>query len=100
MKELGKARASSRSARSRSSSPLRRRHGHRGPVDGRHAGSGQRGTAERGSGQRGSASQAAAGSYTIGFSNAGGVGNGFREEQVCTAQGRGARLGQGRARST
>ncbi len=31
-------------------------------------------------------SQAASGSYRIGYSNGGGVGNGFREEQVCTAQ--------------
>lgn len=29
---------------------------------------------------------AAAKSYTIGYSNGGGVGNGFREEQVCTAK--------------
>jgi ribose transport system substrate-binding protein len=29
---------------------------------------------------------AGAGSYTIGFSNPGGVGNGFREEQLCTAK--------------
>jgi ribose transport system substrate-binding protein len=29
---------------------------------------------------------AAAAKYTIGYSNAGGVGNGFREEQVCTAK--------------
>ena len=34
----------------------------------------------------GSGSQAAGGSYTIGYSNGGGVGNGFREEQVCTAK--------------
>jgi ribose transport system substrate-binding protein len=30
-------------------------------------------------------SQAAGGDYRIGYSNGGGVGNGFREEQVCTA---------------
>jgi ribose transport system substrate-binding protein len=29
---------------------------------------------------------AGGGKYTIGYSNAGGVGNGFREEQVCTAK--------------
>jgi ribose transport system substrate-binding protein len=34
----------------------------------------------------GSGSQPAGGSYTIGYSNGGGVGNGFREEQVCTAK--------------
>ncbi len=34
----------------------------------------------------GSGSQAASGSYTIGYSNGNGVGNGFREEQVCTAK--------------
>ena len=33
-----------------------------------------------------SPSAAAAKSYTIGYSNGGGVGNGFREEQVCTAK--------------
>ena len=38
----------------------------------------------------------ATGEWKIGYSNAGGVGNGFREEQVCTAQGRGARLRPGR----
>ena len=31
----------------------------------------------------------AAATYTIGYSNGGGVGNGFREEQLCTAQGPG-----------
>jgi ribose transport system substrate-binding protein len=34
-----------------------------------------------------------AGSYTIGYSNAGGVGNGFREEQVCTAKAQWAAYG-------
>ncbi len=33
-----------------------------------------------------SAAASAAGSYTIGFSNTGGTGNGFREEQNCTAK--------------
>ncbi len=32
------------------------------------------------------ASTAATGPFTIGYSNGGGVGNGFREEQVCTAK--------------
>ena len=31
-------------------------------------------------------SSGAAKQYTIGYSNGGGVGNGFREEQVCTAK--------------
>jgi ribose transport system substrate-binding protein len=34
----------------------------------------------------GSGSQAASGSYTLGYSNGSSVGNGFREEQVCTAK--------------
>ena len=34
------------------------------------------------------------GPYTIGYSNAGGVGNGFREEQVCTAKAEGTALGK------
>ena len=34
----------------------------------------------------GSSPSAAAKSYKIGYSNGGGVGNGFREEQVCTAK--------------
>ncbi len=33
-------------------------------------------------------------SYTIGYSNAGGVGNGFREEQVCTAKAEALASGQ------
>ena len=33
------------------------------------------------------------GPYAIGYSNAGGVGNGFREEQVCTAKAEAAALG-------
>ncbi len=33
-----------------------------------------------------SSSAATGGTYTIGYSNGGGVGNGFREEQVCTAK--------------
>ena len=37
------------------------------------------------SGGGGSASQGTK-QYTIGYSNGGGVGNGFREEQVCTAK--------------
>ena len=36
----------------------------------------------------------AATSYTIGYSNAGGVGNGFREEQVCTAKAEALASGQ------
>ena len=32
-------------------------------------------------------------SYTIGYSNGGGVGNGFREEQVCTAKAEATALG-------
>ena len=38
------------------------------------------------SGGGSSAPSAAAKQYTIGYSNGGGVGNGFREEQVCTAK--------------
>jgi ribose transport system substrate-binding protein len=34
----------------------------------------------------GASASAAAKTYTIGYSNGGGVGNGFREEQVCTAK--------------
>jgi ribose transport system substrate-binding protein len=34
------------------------------------------------------------GPYTIGYSNAGGVGNGFREEQVCTAKAEATALGK------
>ena len=40
------------------------------------------------------ASQAAGGSWKIGYSNAGGVGNGFREEQVCTAKAEALASGQ------
>ena len=40
------------------------------------------------------ASQAAGGSWKIGYSNAGGVGNGFREEQVCTARAEALASGQ------
>jgi ribose transport system substrate-binding protein len=36
---------------------------------------------------------AATGPFTIGYSNGGGVGNGFREEQVCTAKAEAAALG-------
>src|SRR5947207_891766 len=44
----------------------------------------------------GSASPAASGpkQYTIGYSNGGGVGNGFREEQVCTAKAQAKASGQ------
>ncbi len=38
-------------------------------------------------------SQAATGPFSIGYSNGGGVGNGFREEQVCTAKAEAAALG-------
>jgi ribose transport system substrate-binding protein len=41
-----------------------------------------------------SASAAAGGSYNIGYSNGGGVGNGFREEQVCTAKAEALASGQ------
>ena len=40
------------------------------------------------------APSAAGGSYTIGYSNGGGVGNGFREEQVCTAKAEALASGQ------
>jgi len=40
------------------------------------------------------ASEPAAMSYTIGYSNGGGVGNGFREEQVCTAKAEALASGQ------
>jgi ribose transport system substrate-binding protein len=40
------------------------------------------------------ASEAAGGEYRIGYSNAGGVGNGFREEQVCTANAEALASGQ------
>jgi ribose transport system substrate-binding protein len=40
------------------------------------------------------ASQAAGGSYTIGYSNAFGIGNGFREEQLCTAKAQALQSGQ------
>ncbi len=36
----------------------------------------------------------AAGPFSIGYSNGGGVGNGFREEQVCTAKAEAAALGK------
>ena len=39
-------------------------------------------------------SQAPSGSYRIGYSNGGGVGNGFREEQVCTAKAEALASGQ------
>lgn len=39
-------------------------------------------------------SQAAGGEFRIGYSNAGGVGNGFREEQVCTAKAEALASGQ------
>jgi ribose transport system substrate-binding protein len=40
-----------------------------------------------------SATSLSAGSYKIGYSNGGGVGNGFREEQVCTAKAQWAAYG-------
>jgi ribose transport system substrate-binding protein len=40
------------------------------------------------------ASAPAGGSYRIGYSNGGGVGNGFREEQVCTAKAEASASGQ------
>jgi ribose transport system substrate-binding protein len=41
-----------------------------------------------------SGSAAAGGSYTIGFSNSFGIGNGFREEQLCTAKAQALASGQ------
>jgi ribose transport system substrate-binding protein len=41
-----------------------------------------------------SGASAAAKQYTIGYSNGGGVGNGFREEQVCTAKAQAKASGQ------
>ena len=41
-----------------------------------------------------SASASAAAQYTIGFSNTGGTGNGFREEQNCTAKAEALASGQ------
>ena len=41
-----------------------------------------------------SASASAAAAYTIGFSNTGGTGNGFREEQNCTAKAEALASGQ------
>jgi ribose transport system substrate-binding protein len=41
----------------------------------------------------GSATAVSAGTYKIGYSNGGGVGNGFREEQVCTAKAQWAAAG-------
>src|SRR5689334_566587 len=41
----------------------------------------------------GSATAVSAGTYKIGYSNGGGVGNGFREEQVCTAKAQWAAYG-------
>jgi len=42
----------------------------------------------------GPAGSAKTGSYKIGYSNGGGVGNGFREEQVCTAKAQAKASGQ------
>jgi ribose transport system substrate-binding protein len=42
----------------------------------------------------GPAGSATTGSYKIGYSNGGGVGNGFREEQVCTAKAQAKASGQ------
>lgn len=47
-----------------------------------------------GESQAAGGSQAAEGTYRIGYSNAGGVGNGFREEQVCTAKAEALASGQ------
>ena len=46
------------------------------------------------SGSAPAAGAGCAGSYKIGYSNAGGVGNGFREEQVCTAKAEALASGQ------
>ena len=46
------------------------------------------------SGPAASGSAAAGGSYTIGFSNSFGIGNGFREEQLCTAKAQALASGQ------
>jgi ribose transport system substrate-binding protein len=45
-------------------------------------------------GPTGTAGTPAAKAFSIGYSNGGGVGNGFREEQVCTAKAEGAALGK------
>ena len=50
----------------------------------------ERSRAECGRAERG----AAAKTYKIGYSNGGGVGNGFREEQVCTAKAEALASGQ------
>ena len=42
---------------------------------------------------------AASKAYTIGYSNGGGVGNGFREEQICTAKAEATALGTGKIAS-
>ena len=46
------------------------------------------------SGGASTAPSAAAKAYTIGYSNAFGIGNGFREEQLCTAKARALKSGQ------
>jgi ribose transport system substrate-binding protein len=43
-------------------------------------------SASAGASESASASASAGGQYTIGYSNAFGIGNGFREEQLCTAK--------------
>jgi ribose transport system substrate-binding protein len=50
--------------------------------------------AESPSGSAAESPSQAAGSWKIGYSNAGGVGNGFREEQVCTARAEALASGQ------
>ena len=58
-------------------------------------GSAQRRGTERGASPSSAASPSAAtGQYKIGYSNGGGVGNGFREEQVCTAKAEALASGQ------
>jgi len=49
--------------------------------------------ASHAAGSQAPASQGAKAPYTIGYSNGGGVGNGFREEQVCTAKAEATALG-------
>ena len=48
----------------------------------------------------GSATAVSAGSFKLGYSNGGGVGNGFREEQVCTAKAQWAAAGGDKANLT
>jgi ribose transport system substrate-binding protein len=51
-------------------------------------------TTEAAGGETTEATEASGAMYTIGYSNGGGVGNGFREEQVCTAKAEALASGQ------